>query len=180
MNIFSILNSRRSVRKFIDRDISNKDINKILDAARHAPYGGPPKKEGQIWDYIVVRDEEIKHKLALNFDDRQWIKKAPVIIGVCVDMSTDTKYNNWEIVAGLTMQNLIIAAHSLGIGTCVVSTFSRNNEKKEERAILRNILNIPLKYDFCSLITLGYPDPSEEIEEKEMKDLDTVIHFDKW
>ena len=180
MDVFECIKSRRSVRRYLDKDIPNSLIYDIVEAASHAPYGGPPKIEGQLWDFIVIRNKKRKTKLALGYEDRQWIIDAPVIIACLADMSCDIKYKNWEIVMGLAMENLILAAQAKGLGTCIVSAFSRNDIKALDRAELRNILRVPLSYDLCALITVGYPDPDEKIEHKPIRETDDMIRWEKW
>jgi nitroreductase len=75
METIDCIKSRRSIRKYLDKDVSDKITKKLIDCAGHAPFGGPPKKEPQLWEFIIIKDKTIKEKLALNYEDRQFINK---------------------------------------------------------------------------------------------------------
>lgn len=180
MEALDCVKSRRSVRKFLDKAVSDEIIRKLIDCARHAPFGGPPEKECQLWEFVIIRDNSVKEKLALEYEDRQFIKKAPVIIAVCADKTKDAKYRNWDITSGLAIENILLAAHDLGLGACFVTTFTHHEGHKDDRKALIEVLNLPGNIEMIALILIGYPDTSEEKPEKELREIDDMIHFDKW
>ena len=180
METFECIKTRRSVRKFLEKEVSNETIEVLIDAARHAPFGGPPKKFCQPWEFIIVKDDKIKGELALGYEDRQFIKKAPVIIAVCANKNCDKGYKEWDLIVGLADENLLLMAHDLGLGACYISTFTHHDEHKEDRKRLINALNIPENIELISLIALGYPDESEQKEEKELRGIKELIHEDKF
>jgi nitroreductase len=180
MDIVECIKTRRSIRKFLPKTVPEDYINKILDSARYAPFGGPPKKDCQVWDFIIIRNPEIKEKLALEFQDRQFIKTAPVIIAVCADKTKDAKYKDWEISASLSIENILLSANSLGLGACYVDTFIRHEDHKNDKIKLREILEIPEHIELIAIIPIGYPDPSEKLKEKELREVKEIIHLEKW
>lgn len=180
METLDCIKSRRSVRKFLDKEVSGEIIKKLIDCARNAPFGGPPKKECQLWEFVIVKDNKIKEKLALKYEDRQFIKKAPVIIAVCTDKTKDPKYMNWDITASLAIENILLASHDFGLGACYVTTFTHHEGHKEDRKTLIQALNLPDNIWLVALIPIGYPDTSEEIKDKELREIDEMAHFDKW
>ena len=180
METIECIKKRRSTRKFIDKEVFDEIIEKLIDAARHAPFGGPPIKDCQLWEFIIVRDKEIKEKLALNFEDREFMKQAPVIIVVCADRNKDPKYKNWDISAALAVENILLSAHDLGLGACYVDTFNHHDGHKEDRQKLIDVLELPNHIELISTIPLGYPDDSEEKEKKELRDIDKLIHLNKY
>lgn len=180
METLDCIKTRRSVRKFLDKEVPGGIIRKIIDCARHAPFGGLPIKECQPWEFIIVKDEKVKEKLALKYEDRQFIKSAPVIIAACVNTANDTKYKEWEIIVSLAIENILLAAHNLGLGACFVSTFAHHEGHKEDRKVLVEALSLPENMHLVSLIPVGYPDPSEEKKEKALRETDEMIHQDKW
>ncbi len=180
MKLSEAIKRRRSIRKYLDKGISDEIIRKIIDSARYAPFGGPLKKSCQLWEFIVVRDKETKEKLALDYEDRQFVKGAPVIIVVCADKTKDPEYKDWEITTSLAIENMLLTAHDLGLGACYVTTFIHHKKHKEDREKLIKILNLPKNIELIALITIGYSDPTEEIEEKELRDIDEMIHHNKW
>lgn len=180
METIDCIKTRISVRKYLDKEISDETVRQLIGCARHAPFGGGPKKEPQLWEFIIIKDKIIKEKLALEYEDRQFVKQAPLIIAVCADKTKDQKYKNWEITASLATQNLLLASYDLGLGACFVTTFTHHKTHKEERRKLIEALNLPEHIELIALITIGYPDPSEEIEKKELREIDEMTHFNAW
>lgn len=179
MDTIDCIKTRRSKRKFLDKDISDDLIRKLIDCARHAPFGGPPIKEPQLWEFIIVKKKLIKEKLALSYVDRQYIKQAPVVIAVCADKEKDIDYRDWDITASLAIENILLAAHDLGLGACFVTTFTHHQGHKEDRKKLIEDLNLPEHIELIALIPIGYPDSSEKIIKKELKEIDEIIHSNK-
>jgi len=180
METINCIKTRRSRRKYLDKEIPDEIIEQLIDCARHAPFGGPPKKEHQLWEFIIVRDEKIKVKLALNYEDRQFIKQAPVIIAVCADKTKDPDYKDWDITISLAIENILLAAYDFGLGACFVTTFMHHKRHKRDREILIETLNLPKHIELIALIPIGYPYSSEEIEKKELRKINEMKHFDKW
>ncbi len=180
METIYCIKTRRSIRKYLNKKVSDEVIKNLIDCARHAPFGGPPKKESQLWEFIIIKDRTVKEKLALHYEDRQFLKEAPVVIAVCADKTKDPKYKDWEITCSLAIENILLAAHALGLGACFVTTFIHHEGHKDDRKKLIETLNLPEHIELIALITVGYPDPSEKIEEKELRDIDELIHIDKW
>ncbi|MFC2174894.1 nitroreductase family protein [archaeon] len=180
MEAIECIKSRRSRRKFLDKDIPDSVVDELIDAARHAPFGGPPMKGPQVWEFIVVREQKTKDKLALHYEDRQWVAKAPVLIACCADKNRDPDYKNWEVTVAMAIQNLLLAAHSMGLGACYVATFMHHVNHGAERDALREALALPENIELVAVLTLGYPDPSEELTEKELRGLKEITHKEKF
>jgi nitroreductase len=180
MEIPEVIKTRRSKRKYLDKEVSDKIIRKIIDSARYAPFGGPLKKSCQLWEFIIIKDKKIMEKLALKYEDRQFVKKAPVVIAVCADKTKDPDYKDWEITTSLAIENMLLTAHNLGLGACYVTTFIHHEKHKEDRKKLIEVLNLPENIELIALISIGYPDPSEIIEKKELRNIDEMVHYGKW
>lgn len=182
METTDCIRTRRSRRLFFKKEVSDKIVRKLIDAARHAPFGGPPIKPCQLWDFIIIRNETIKKKLALDYEDRQYVAKAPVLIAVCADKNKDTEYKDWDITVSLAIENLLLAAHDLGLGACFVTTFTHHisDKHKKDRDKLMTILDLPENIELIAIVPIGYPDPSEEIEKKDLREIDEMLHFDIW
>ncbi|MBD3227886.1 MAG: NADH dehydrogenase FAD-containing subunit [Candidatus Lokiarchaeota archaeon] len=132
MKVSECILKRRSIRNFKNKPIPNDDIIKILEAARWAPSA----KNRQVIRFIVVTYEEIledisNHAKILFFKQRH-AAKAPVIIAVCTPKGT------WIEEIGAAIQNMLLLAWTLGIGSCWIGSFNKNKVKE--------ILKIPKKY----------------------------------
>jgi len=180
METIYCIKSRRSRRKYLNKEVPDEIIEQLIDCARHAPFGGPLQKEPQLWEFIIIKDEATKAELVLGYEDRQFIKQAPVIIAVCGDRRGDPNYKNWDITTSLAIENILLAAHDLGLGACFITTFVNHEKHKEDRKMLIKSLNLPKHIKLIALISIGYPDPSEKIEKKELRKADEMVHFDRW
>ncbi|NIO19731.1 MAG: nitroreductase family protein [Candidatus Aenigmarchaeota archaeon] len=165
MELEEAIRNRRSIRSYKDRSVEDEKIEKILDAAHWAPSAG----NLQSVEYIVVKDRETKEKLSsVSFGQAQ-PKKAPVNIVVCVNFPKISHYGERGVglysiqESGACIQNLMLMAHSLGLGTCWIGAFD------EERA--KEILEVPENVRVVGIITVGYPDESPKSSRRDLKDI---------
>jgi nitroreductase len=145
MSLIDKVLSRRSIRACSKKRIPTPVLNNILEAGRQAPSAG----NRQPWHFIVVTDEEIKQ--TLSWGRVNWfIKDAPLtIMGYA---TTDT--GNWTIVDTTTaLQNMVIAAWAMGVGSCWLGAFKEGDVKQ--------LLNIPDNWKVVALVTFGYPAEGE-------------------
>jgi nitroreductase len=145
MFLIDLLLSRRSIRKYRTDHVSPETILRILEAGRHAPSAS----NGQPWRFIVLTDQAIKEKLS----HRQWsgfIRDAAFTVVGCA-YEGDTYSRKWSTVdTTIALQNMVIAAWGLGIGSCWVGDF--------DEAEVKRMLNVPKEWKIIALITFGYPD----------------------
>ena len=120
-------------------------MNNILEAGRQAPSAG----NGQPWHFIVITDEEIKQEL--SWGRVNWfIKDAPLTIVGCAYAET----GNWSIIdTTIALQNMVIAAWAMDVGSCWLGAFKEGDVKK--------LLNIPDDWKVVALVTFGYPAEGE-------------------
>lgn len=178
--IINLIINRRSHRKYLDKDISDDIIETIINCGRNAPFGGKPKPDCQVAEYVIIKDNNIKEKLTLNYEDRQFVKDAPIIIAILANKDNDSKYQEYILSSALSIENMIISAESFGIGTCVLSCFINHKKHIEDKNITRKILNLPENVELIALLTMGYKDDSEQIPEKELKDYKDIVYFDTY
>ncbi|NIO22685.1 MAG: nitroreductase family protein [Candidatus Aenigmarchaeota archaeon] len=165
MELGEAIRNRRSIRSYTDRPVEDEKIEKILDAAHWAPSAG----NLQSVEYIVVKDREIKNKLAEASYGQAQPSKAPVNIVVCVNYPKishygergETLYSIQE--SGACIQNLMLTAHSLGLGTCWIGAFDEGKAK--------GALGIPDHVRPVGIITLGYPDESPRSSRRGLKEV---------
>jgi nitroreductase len=151
-NIPDALMLRTSVRRYKSTPVSREDILTVLEAARLAPSW----ENGQPIRYIVV-DEPQTLKLITSPESvtgvNAWMKSAPcVIVGVADPSKSGVRQGipYYLVDFGASMENLMIAAASLRLGTCWIGLFNEERVKK--------VLNIPDNLRVVSLTPLGYPD----------------------
>ena len=179
MEVLEAIRTRRSIRKYKTDSIDDNTMEMVLEAARLAPSWA----NTQCWRFIVVRDGDIKNKLAdtLNATNPAMaaIRNAPVVIVACAELLKSGCYDgipstdkgDWFMFdVGLAMQNLVLAAHSLGLGTVHIGRF----DAKEAA----NIIELPEGFCVVEMTPLGYPDYVREPRPR--KELSEIVFYDKW
>ncbi len=156
-----LIKTRRSIRRYSDKEISDETIQDILEAARWAPSG----INNQPWRFAVVKDEEKKKTLAGFTKYSKTIKDSK--IAVCVFLDKNSSYHREKDILGIgaCVQNMLLYAHSLGIGSCWMGEILN---KKEE---LRKSLELPDQYELMAVITLGEPSESPKSSRRTLSEL---------
>lgn len=145
MDIFSTIKTRRSVRLFDEKPVDKETIEKIIEAATFAPSAC----NVQGWRFVVVDDQKIKERI-VDLGGSINIKKAPVGILVLYDNRTkNSEYADHIQSAAAATQNLLLAAHALGLGACWLCHLPTHRQ-------LRNLLNIPKALSPVAYVLLGY------------------------
>jgi len=122
--LLNFLKSRRSIRNFQDKTISEKEINMILEAGRWAPSAS----NRQPWKFIVIKDRDFINKIAKVASYGRFIKEAPVLIAIIGKIKTSPK---WYIIdTSLVSMNMILMGWSMGIGTCWIGAMNREKAKE--------------------------------------------------
>ena len=155
MDLFEVVEKRRSIRKFRPKRVTTKDLRKILEAGRLAPSGG----NRQPWYFIVVRQSETKKALATAANNQTFVAEADVVIAALGDpaisraklpytlSSTRLPYKQDPMIA---VEHMILAATALGYGTCWIGAFNE--------AEVKEILKIPESLAVVALLPIGVPD----------------------
>jgi len=168
--ISSLIKKRRSVRKYLEKDVSDELIEKILDSARYAPSAG----NYQPWEIIVVRNKSLKADLIEACYNEEWMLEAPVFLIACVNNKLVEAYGERGLrlygIQSVTaaIQNMLLTAASLGLGTCWIGRFSE--------IMVARILQCPEYVRPCAIITLGYP--AEEPPMPPRQDMKEYVHME--
>ncbi len=174
MNTIDCIKTRRSRRLFLNKDVSEEKINQILECCITAP----SSVNCRPWHLVIVRDRSKLKKLAefKKRDGYRHILTAPLSIIVCVDTK---KSSSRYIEDGITAaQNMLLAIHELGLGSVYLSASKLS--KPEIAQKIRHILLIPETIMPITILPIGYPNPSEELDDKLLPDLKEIVHYDKW
>jgi nitroreductase len=154
-----ILKNRRSIRKFLEYDISDKELNMILEAGRWAPSG----VNSQLWEVIVIKDKNKLKEIAdlsktLGTYNPEDLKNASCVLGIIKTNSEVRQYTN----IGLFMQNIVLQAYVLGLGSCIIGSFDKEKVSK--------LLKIPKDKELCYIISIGKPDESLKKDRKNLSE----------
>ena len=157
------LHDRKSVRVYEDRPIAPEVKKAILEAAIQAPSAG----NMALYTVLDITDQSIKDKLAVSCDNQPFIATAPMVLIFCAD------YRRWydvfckyvdevrkpdmgdlflaEADTLIAAQNAVVAAHSLGLGSCYIGDITENFEYHKE------LLNLPQYVVPAAMLCIGYP-----------------------
>ena len=165
MSFIDTILTRRSIRRYEKQDIPKDVLDKILEAGRQAPSAG----NKQPWHFIVLSDYDIKEKLS-HGKWNTFVKDSAVTIVGCGYIG-DEYGRKWSTVdISIALQNMVIAAWGLGIGSCWIGDF--------KEAEVKSLLNIPEDRKVIALVTFGYP--AEKIESRQKKPIDDIGSYNKF
>jgi len=184
METLEAIKTRRSIRRFSDKPVEEDKLQSLLEAVRMAPSWA----NSQCWRFIVVKEGPAKEKISeLSYVEsffsplgykanpaKKGISEAPVVIVACADplksgVLWDQHYYLTDV--GIAAQTLMLAAHTLGLGSVFVGVF---NEEK-----IRGLLGIPPEIRVVGIFPLGYP-KEEKKEGPPRKPLNEIFFFEKW
>lgn len=170
MNVFDAIRKRRSIRKYKETGVEQEKLNTVLEAARLAPSA----TNKQPWAFIVVTDPHVKEQLRSSYDE-EWFIKAPVIIVACAVPKKAWRRMDgeeyWKVDITIALQNLVLTATELGLGTCWIAAFNEEAAKKA--------LRIPEDVRVVAMTPLGYPD-EEKGPVMGRKPLNSIVHYNQW
>ncbi len=143
MCLVDVFLSRRSVRRYEQKEIPKDVLEKILEAGRQAP----SVANRQPWHFIVLNDPEIKKESSKGLFSR-FIKDSLVTIVGCANK--DFVAGKYSIVSTtIALQNMVIAAWAMGVGSCWIGDFDEEKVKKS--------LGIPERWNVVAFVSFGYP-----------------------
>jgi len=169
LDVFEAIKNRRSVRAFTSQSVSDEEVERLIEAARWAPSAG----NIQPWQFIIVREPQIKHGLCEAALDQTFIEKAPVVVVVCADPQRSAKgYGSRGInlyclqdTAAAT-QNMLLTAQAMGLATCWVGAFH------EEEA--RKVLKIPDGVRPVAIVPVGHA--AEKPRVRPRRPVNEIVH----
>lgn len=157
MDTLQTIRERRSVRRYKPEPIPNEDLTKIIEAGRLAPSAA----NRQPWRFILVTDPEQKAALAQACREQTWmVDAACILVGVGLPEVSAKWY---PVDVAIAMQNMVLAAWSLGYGTCWIGAFEPDQVKR--------VCGIPDEAEVVACTPIGVPDvlpeprPRKEIAE---------------
>ncbi len=155
--------SRQSVRHFTPEEISQDCIHKILEAGLQAPSG----LNNQPWKFVILRAAGVRRQLAELTKYSRIIREAPVCLGIFIDRGLIYHETKDYQAMGACIQNILLAAHGLGLGAVWLGEILKNAEK------VRLLLEVPEGIDLMAIVALGRPGHLQK--RKERKGLGGVV-----
>jgi len=151
MDVLEAIKGRRSIRKYKADPVPEELMRRLVEAGQWAPTGA----NRQNWKFIAVTDPKLMRSVK-RISPMMW-GEAPAAILVCQDLtrSRAPPEGGSGGTTGFASQNIMLAAYSLGLGTCAIGGFNR--------VAARDLLDVPNDMAPLLLITVGYPDETPEV-----------------
>lgn len=179
MEVIQALKERRSIRKFREDGVSDEVLRELFETVRFSPSWA----NTQVWEFVVVRDAEVKGLLAETLPpgnpSKGAIEKAPVVIAACARRGASGFYRGQQTTSlgdwllfdmGIALHQLNLAAHALGLGMVHVGLFSQ--EKAAE------LLGVPEGFQLVELLPLGYPESAPPTPKR--RESAEFLHYEKF
>lgn len=169
MDIFEAMLTRRSVRRYTTRSINDETIVRMLEAAMAAPSAS----NEQPWHFIVINDRKVLSQVPNFHPHSHMLKEASLAILVALDQNLEMMKGRGILDCAAATQNLLLAAHALGLGAVWVGIYP----VEERMAGMRKLLNMPQHVVPVALVPLGYP--NEKLK-KEDRFKPERLHYNHW
>ncbi|MCX7913925.1 MAG: nitroreductase family protein [Thermodesulfovibrionales bacterium] len=170
--MLEIIRKRRSVRNYINKEVESDKIREILKAAMFAPTA----KNLRPWEFIVVKDRELKNHFSKATRYSAFAKDADVVIVICYDTN---KGNRFKEDCAIAAQNIYLEAVNQGLGTCYIQIAEgTEGSMGEPEAFIKKLLKIPDHYRVLCLMPLGYPENYPPPYDEKMLFEESKIHYE--
>lgn len=175
--VIETIMARRSVRKYLDQPVEHDKLQAIVECGINAPSG----MNQQPWVIRVVEDTtyikgitevfraEQPEQVERDPDFKTMFRNAPTVI--CVATPKDGK---GQLDAGMLGENMMLAAQSLGLGTCCLGGPVHFMKTSEAARPYVERLNIPEDYELCYILAVGYPDETPEAKPRDKSKIEYI------
>ena len=168
MDILDIIKTRRSIRRFREDSLDDGLLGRVLEAGRWAPSG----LNNQPWRFALVTKRDVIQEIAALTHYRRIVLAAKAVIPVFLD--TEKSYHREKDIQaiGACLQNMLLEAHSLGLGAVWLGEIIKSNIR------IKEILGLGAELELMAVVALGYPDEMPRSPgRKELKDL--IVYRDQ-
>lgn len=171
-NFLNLIRERYSCRSYDpSREVGDDIVRAVIEAAQLAPSAC----NRQPWTFVVVRDEEKRHRLLAK--SRPVFKDAPVLIAAVGNHGdvwcrpADGK-DHVDVDVSIAVEHICLAATTLGLGTCWICNF--------DVPATREVLGLPEDHEPIALIPLGYPTEGSTVPQKVRKPLEEILRWENF
>ncbi len=172
--LYELLKTRRSIRKFQEKEVEQEKIDLILRSALMAP----SSRSIRPWEFIAVTDTTLLQQLSeCRKPSPVFLANAPLAIVVLGDKEVSDVWIEDTSIAATFMQ---LMAHEMGLGSCWIQVRERfHTEEETAETYIKELLEVPEEYAIECIIAIGYPD-EEKAPCDEEKLLFNKLHFDRF
>jgi nitroreductase len=160
---------RRSVRQYLDQDVDEALLKKILGAGMSAPSAGNEEP----WHFIVIEDKKLLNDVGGCSPYAKSAALAPVVIVVCGDLALERHKGYWVQDCSAAVENMLIEATALGLGAVWLGVHPVEDRVK----YMKTLLDLPENIVPFAIIPIGYPshEPKESDRYREER-----VHHGHW
>lgn len=170
METWDAIRARRNVREFSDQQLSDEDLDRILEAGRRAPSA----KNTQPWDFVVVRDGDRLQELSGVWQGAWHIVGSQATVAFIVPELEGRWATLAQFDLGHAVMSMMLMATDLGLGTCHASV--------QNQDLARQVLGFPDDHYCACLMSVGYPAdrPIKVLNKPTRRPFDEVVHRERW
>jgi nitroreductase len=169
MDAIDVILTRRSVRRFLPDAVPEDQVKLLLRAAMQAPSA----VNQQPWQFIVITDLSLLHEVAKFHTSVQVLHEAPLGILICGDKRLEKRQNCWVQDCAAATENMLLAAHALGLGACWLGIYHLT-ERVEG---IRRVFMLPPEIMPLTLVALGFPGETPPPEDRYIEER---VHTNTW
>ena len=197
ITLFDALYSQRAIRYFTDEPVPDETVHRLIEAATKAPSGG--NRQG--WKFLVIRDQDAKNAIA-NYYEKSWelaygsenpnppdiqshvrrsadhlarhMAEVPVLIMACIEHDGEPSSMGRGGSIFPAVQNLLLAAQGLGLGSCLTSLHKRYEDE------IKELLGIPENVETAALLPIGFPASNARYGPTTRAPVEEVTFRERW
>ena len=166
MDVLETIKTRRSVRRYKHVQVEDDKITQCLEAARWAPSAD----NRQPWSVIVIKNQDTRRRLSEIHTWGGFMADSPAVIAFLAHPNESPVFYHGD--TAVAVQNFLLAAHSLGLGTCWIGVIGSPFEQP-----IKELLGVPDGIKVLCMVALGYPD---EKPRSNRRPLEEIIHWEKY
>jgi len=171
-DVLDVIRKRRTVRRFTDEEVTDEQVETILEMGMYAPTYMNRKP----WHFVVIRDKELQERLGETLGVRPYVQEASVVIAVYGEPEMSS---TWDLDGAAAIENMLIAATALGLGSAWAG--SRGNLAwKEAEELMQAALKVPSGFRAFSLVCLGHEAKTVPPHTKDERYDKTRVHYGDW
>lgn len=170
MDAIEALLSRRTIREYLDEPVGREHEDLLLRCAM----AGPTGYNQQSWRFVVVREAGTRRALSEVSNWGAMLAQAPLVIAVCGDLKAERHPGQyWMQDASAALENILVAAHALGLGAVWVGIHPREERVRP----VKELLGLPGHVEPLGLVGVGYPlkgkPPASRMDWNK-------VHYERW
>ena len=166
MDVLETIKTRRSVRRYKRVQVEDDKIARCLEAARWAPSAD----NLQPWSAIVIKNQDTRRRLSEIHTWGGFMADSPVVMAFLAHPGESPVFYYGD--TAVAVQNFLLAAHSLGLGTCWIGVIGSPFEQP-----IKQLLGVPDDVKVLCMVSLGYPD---EEPRSDRRPLEEIVHWEKY